>query len=175
MKAPAFKCFDVERASVRGKEPRVVLTRRSRGEKRLKRSMVRLPASLCDRLRVYAPDCPRTIAVVALAHEGMLNLIRTQQRLVSQWIPAAKGGRLHHRLIPQVRGTFRVEGGTLPRASTRDATIGIPEAMHDALRTEGHHVSVALVALVDWYLAQLIDGRERITVTPLKQPNSSLE
>lgn len=168
--------FHIERARAAGTKPRVVYTSRMRGEGRTKRIVARMPLSLWQRLPNDTQACSHAGAMVALAHEGLNQLIDTQQRLISAWIPESRGGRFHHILMPQERGIPRVDGGNLPQTSDIHRTmVTLPNALQIALRTEGRHVSTALVALADWQFTQLIDDREQIRVTPIRQPRASCE
>jgi len=115
-----------------------------------------------------------------LAHRGLLKLIEGKQRLVSHWVPDARGGRFHHRLERQVRGQVRIECGTLPTHTKVDGRlprvpVSIPGALDDALRTEARHVSNALAALADWQLTALIQSRQQIIVTPEPLTKASRE
>lgn len=169
MKTITFQhCFHIEREIARGAQPRVVFTGWIEGASQ--RAEVRLPPPLRERLQQYAPNC-RTTAVVALAHQGLLQLINDEQRLVSNWIPDAKGGHFHHMPVPEERGMPRVDCGALPRQSkaegrTPNVAVSIPDALLRALRTEARHVSTGLAALADWQLTMLINGKQRIVVTP---------
>ncbi|BFI94961.1 MAG: hypothetical protein RSP_04710 [Rhodanobacter sp.] len=171
-----MKLFHVERARAPGTKPRVVFISRERGEGRTKRIVARLPLSLWQRLPNDSHVCSHAGAMAVLAHEGLNQLIDTQQRLISAWIPESKGGRFHHILMPQERGIPRIDGGNLPHTSAVHRTmVTLPNALQTALRSEGRHVSTSLVALADWQLNQLIDGREQIRVTPLREPKASRE
>ena len=166
--------FHVERARASSTKPRVVFTSRLRGEGRTKRIVARLPLSLWQRLPTDSQACSHAGAMVALAHEGLHQLIDSKQRLISAWIPESKGGRFHHILMPQERGIPRIDGGSLPQATGMHRTmVTLPDALQAALSAEGRHVSTSMVALADWQLTQLIDGREQIRVTPIRQPMAS--
>lgn len=172
MKTSIDKGFTIETQSTRPGQPRVVFTRRIEGASR--RVEVRMPQPLRERLRRHAPEC-HTTSIMPLAQRGLVQLIKSKQRLLSQWLPSARGGRFHHQLLPQERGQTRIECGPLPsltKVSGRapSVQVSIPDVLHRALRTEARHVSTALAALADWQLTQLIDSREQIRVMPLRQP-----
>lgn len=161
--------FVIDVASVRAGEPTVRFSRRIEGASR--RISVRMPPPLRARLMRHAHDC-HTTAIMPLAQRGLLQLMEGKHRLVSHWIPDARGGRFHHIVERQVRGQARIECGSLPshtkgKGILPTVPVSIPDALDDAVRSESRHVGKALVALADWQLTELIHRRKQITVTPL--------
>lgn len=156
------KCFQCEVAAMSHRHPRIALTARLRGVKRI--ADLRMPAAFRDRIKEAAPSCSTT-AVVALAQRGLLELIAENQRLMSQWIPERKaGGRFLHLTLPAIVGQPLVYCGPFD-AEVKHSPVSIPGPMLDALNLYTKH-RTALVALADWQLDLIMERRKRLIFSP---------